>query len=186
MKQSLQTLLTITVASALALASFSASAQSAGSNVVNVGWFHFDTHDSSDPFKVTSPPLGEIPGSGASVGNADTVGLAFTHFYTDNFALTADFGLPPKFDLDSKGLGAIGIADGSHLGSARQWSPALVAKWYFGGAQDKLRPFLGAGVTYVWYSDVNVSPALAAPFGGSSASARLSASFAPIASRLGV
>jgi outer membrane protein len=181
MKQSFRTLLKITAASALALASLSASAQSAGSNIVNVGWFHFDTHDSSDPLTVTSPPLGRIPGSGASVGNADTLGIAFTHFYTDNFALTADFGLPPKFDLDSKGLGAIGIADGSHLGSARQWSPALVAKWYFGGAQDKLRPFVGAGVTYVWYSDVKVSPALSAPFGGTSTSADLSSSFAPIA-----
>jgi outer membrane protein len=181
MKQSFRILARLTAASALAAASLPALAQSAGSNIVNLGWFHFDTHDSSDPLTIDG--VGTIPGSGASVGNADTLGIAFTHFYTDNFALTADFGIPPKFNLDSRGLSGVGISDGSHLGSARQWSPALLAKWFFGGAEDKFRPFIGAGVTYVWYSDVNLSQSLNTVFtgGAGTTSAKLSSSFAPIA-----
>lgn len=182
MKRSFRVFRNMTAVSALALASLPAAAQSAGSNVVNLGWFHFDTHDSSEPLTFTQGPfVGTVPGSGAEVGSADTLGLAYTRFFTDNFALTFDIGVPPKFDLDGKGS----LAGLGHLGSARQWSPALVAKWFFGRPDDRFRPFVGFGATYVWYSDVNLSDSLAgqvtggAP--GGSASADLSSSWAPVA-----
>ncbi|HWT71981.1 MAG TPA: OmpW family outer membrane protein, partial [Oxalicibacterium sp.] len=83
--------------------------------------------------------------------------------------------------LDGKGS----LAGLGHLGSARQWSPAIVAKWFFGRPDDRFRPFVGLGATYVWYSDVNLSNSLVgqvtggAP--GGSASADLSSSWAPVA-----
>lgn len=181
MKQFLRMLLIMIAASVLAAASLPASAQSAGSNVINLGWFHFDTHDSSEPLRQTYPASFAIPGSGAKVGNADTVGIAYTRFFTDNFALTFDIGAPPKFDLDGKGS----LAGLGHLGSAKQWSPAIVAKWFFGGAEDRFRPFVGLGATYVWYSDVHLSQSLVGlatqNTPGGSASADLSSSWAPIA-----
>jgi outer membrane protein len=188
MKESFRLLFSMTAAATISLASVPACAQSAGSNVVNVGWFHFDTHDSSDPLALSYPVSATVPGSGAEVGSADTVGLAFTHFYTDNFALTFDIGVPPKFNLDGTGS----LQGLSHLGSARQWSPAVVAKWFFGRPDDRFRPFVGLGATYVWYSDVRLSQSLAtrvtAPFSGGTAgtaSADLSSSWAPVAN-LGV
>jgi outer membrane protein len=164
----------------LAAFSLPAAAQSAGSNVVNLGWFHFTPNDSSDPLQTTTS-LGTmtVPNSGATIGDADTVGLALTHFFTDNFAVTADIGLPPKFKLQGSGsLSALG-----EIGSAKQWSPAIVAKWFFGGAESKFRPFVGAGVTYVRYSDIELSQSLQSTLAGpgGTATADLSSSWAPVA-----
>lgn len=167
----------------LAAFSLPASAQSAGSNIVQLGWFHLYTDDSSDPLRRESPAPATLAGTGSTVNDADTFGLAYTHFFTDNFALTVDAGVPPKFNLYGEGaLEGLG-----KLGSAKQWSPAVIGKWYFGQAEDKWRPFVGLGVTHVWYSSVELTPGLqnlvTVPFAGpgGSASAHLSSSWAPVA-----
>ena len=163
-----------------------AMAQSAGSNVVNVGWFHLAPQDSSDVLtKNDGPSAGPIAGSGSTISNADTLGVAFTHFFTDNFALTADLGIPPTFNLNGTGS----IAGVGQIGSAKQWSPAIVAKWYFGDANSKFRPFVGAGVSYVWYDSIQLNDgfqrALSSKYTGgavstASSSANLSSSWAPV------
>lgn len=159
-----------------------AMAQTAGSNIVNLGWFHLAPRDSSDPIQVTSPIQRTLTGSGSSVTNADTLGFALTHFFTDNVALTADLGIPPKFKLNGTGT----LAGVGELGSAKQWSPALVAKYYFGEAKSAFRPFVGLGVTYVWYDDVNLTPGFqryaGTNFGNPNATttASLSSSWAPV------
>lgn len=183
MKKTFKVLPHVAALSILAAFALPAAAQSAGSNVVNLGWFHLNTHDSSEPTVRTGTyQPGPIPNSGASVSDADTVGLAFTHFWTDNFALTLDAGLAPKFKLTGTGS----LATYGEIGTAKQWSPALVAKWYFGDATSKFRPFIGGGVTYVWYSDVQLSQgfqsaAAVAPPGTGTATAKLSSSWAPVA-----
>jgi outer membrane protein len=141
----------LSLVSAIALP---AHAQSAGSNVVNVGWFHLSPQDSSDPLRIDSPAAAArtIANTGASVPDSDTLGIAFTHFFTDNVALTADAGIPPTFKLNGSGLLA-----GGELGEAKQWSPAVVAKWYFGQATSKFRPFAGVGITRVWYTDIGLT-----------------------------
>lgn len=173
----------LSAVSALAAFSLPAAAQSAGDNIVNVGWFHLTTDDSSETLMRRSPNPGPVAGSSATVGDADTLGLALTHFVTDNFALTADLGLPPKFKLDGGGS----LAGLGQIGTAKQWSPAVIAKWYFGDRDSQFRPFVGLGVTHVWYSGVKLSPSLqnavTAPHGGAggSATANLSSSWAPVA-----
>lgn len=170
----------VTALSALAAFSLPAAAQSAGDNIVNVGWFHLATNDSSEPLVRRAPlPAGPIAGSGATVGNADTLGVAFTHFVTDNFALTADAGIPPKFKLDGSGS----LAGLGQLGTAKQWSPAVIAKWYFGDRDSQIRPFLGLGVARVWYTGVKLSRSLQAQVTGGTgtATANLSSSWAPVA-----
>lgn len=163
--------------------SLPAAAQSAGDNIVNVGWFHLQPNESSEPLTFTKPALGVQAGSSASISNADTLGIAFTHFFTDNFALTADLGVPPKFKLYGGGT----IAGLGEIGTAKQWSPALIAKWYFGDRNSQLRPFVGLGATRVWYSGVELSQSLQASvarpaFGGpGTATANLSSSWAPVA-----
>ncbi|WP_076592736.1 OmpW/AlkL family protein [Herminiimonas arsenitoxidans] len=174
----------IAAISVFAAFSLPAAAQSAGDNIVNVGWFHLRPNESSEPLTFTQPAaVGTIAGSSASISNADTLGLAFTHFFTDNFALTADLGIPPKFKLYGGGT----LAPLGELGKARQWSPAVIAKWYFGDKNSQLRPFVGLGLTRVWYSDVDLSQSLQASaarpaFGGpGTATANLSSSWAPVA-----
>lgn len=173
----------VSALSALAAFSLPAMAQTAGSNVLNVGWFHLYTDDSSTPLTRTSPSQTTFSGTGASVGNADTLGFAYTRFITDNFAVTLDAGVPPKFKLD----GAGSLASRGQLGTAKQWSPAIVAKWFFGTAEDKWRPFAGVGITHVWYTDVKLTSGLTGltttPYlggGTGSTSANLSSSWAPV------
>ena len=153
MNKALSVLPKIAAISVFAAFSLPAAAQSAGDNIVNVGWFHLRPDESSEPLNRRVPALGPIPGSGATISNADTLGLAFTHFFTDNFALTADLGIPPKFKLYGSGT----LSNLGELGKAKQWSPAVIAKWYFGDKNSQLRPFVGLGVTRVWYSGVNLS-----------------------------
>ncbi|EJL90780.1 outer membrane protein W [Herbaspirillum sp. CF444] len=185
MKQQFSLLPKIAALSIAAAFAAPAMAQTAGSNIVNLGWFHLAPQDSSEQLRVVSPTPTTIAGSGASVSNADTLGIAFTHFFTDNFALTTDVGIPPTFKLTGTGT----ISSVGEVGNAKQWSPAIVAKWYFGDGNSKFRPFVGAGVSYVWYSDVKLSDqfqaALSSRFtGGLSSSAKstadLSSSWAPV------
>src|SRR5690606_14261264 len=147
---------TFSAFSFLAAFSLPAAAQSAGSNIVQLGWFHLYTDDSSDPLTLVQPPAGALPGTGAKVDSADTLGIAYTHFFTDNFALTLDAGIPPKFHLDGDGsLSGLG-----RLGSAKQWRPAVVAKWLFGDVHHKCRPIGRTDPTHVRYASVELRIAL--------------------------
>jgi outer membrane protein len=181
------------IAALSVMAAFAAPvmAQSAGSNIVSVGWFHLAPQDSSEGITGVSGTLATAlnsSGRGANahstVGNADTIGLALTHFFTDNIALTLDGGIPPTFHLKGQG----NLASQGEIGKAKQWSPALVAKYYFGDANDKFRPFVGAGATYVWYSNVELSSGFQTytnnlgvfTTASGTATAKLSSSLAPV------
>ncbi|GAB3630091.1 OmpW family protein [Pandoraea terrae] len=149
---------------AMLTASGTALAQKAGDNVVNVGWFHFTPQDSSDPLQITGstilPPAFQgavnqrLQNSGARVDDADTAGLTFMHFFTDNISAEVVLGVAPKFNLT--GTGALTAPDGQPLASATQWSPAVLVKYYFGQAADTWRPFVGLGASYFFYSNINI------------------------------
>ena len=94
----------------------SASAQKAGDWVLGTGWLHFAPQDSSTPLRFTAPVPAEVPGSGASVSNADTFGLNAHYFITDNWAVEGVIGVPPRFDLNGTGT----LAPVGKLGSAKQ------------------------------------------------------------------
>jgi outer membrane protein len=175
----------LAVLSVMAACAAPAMAQSAGSNVVNLGWFHLAPQDSSEGITGIGGLVNGAskPNAHSSIDNADTLGLAFTHFFTDNIAVTLDAGVAPTFHLTGQG----DLASFGQIGSAKQWSPALVAKYFFGSANDKFRPFVGAGVTYVWYTDAKLSPAFQRYAGSATtnlvpgtASASLSSSTAPV------
>jgi outer membrane protein len=174
------------VAAALTI-STAAHAQSAGDFVENVGWLHFALQESSKPLTVNA--LGSsatVPGSGASIDNADSLGVTSTYFITDHVATTAVLGIPPKFKLTGTGS----ISSLGQIGSAYEWSPALLLKYFFNDATSNLRPYLGAGVSYVWFTGAKLDPASASgsflytPTFGSALTgptrARLSSSFAPV------
>lgn len=161
-----------------------AMAQQAGDWVVGAGWLNFAPQDSSQPLTFTSPVRAEVPGSGAGVGNASTLGLSAIYFADSNWAVEGVLGVPPKFKLQGEGtLGRLG-----EIGQAKQWSPTVLGKYYFGNGNDPIRFSLGLGATYVWYSDVNLTDSLQnavggqlrRPVGTSSTSARLDKSFAPV------
>jgi outer membrane protein len=151
-------------AAAMLTASGAAFAQQAGDNVVSLGWFHLSPQVSSDPLRVTGSSVpglanalnSRLGNTGAQVDDADTPGLTFAHFFTDNIAVEAVVGLPPKFRL--YGQGSLALPGGGSLASAKQWSPALLLKYYFGQANDTWRPFVGIGASYFFYSNIELTP----------------------------
>jgi outer membrane protein len=172
------------MAIAAALACGNTWAQQAGDWQVGAGWMHFAPQDSSQPLVFTAPVPAVLPGTGAGVSNADTLGLSLLYFVDSHWAVEGVIGIPPKFKLD--GIG--GLAPIGQLGEARQWSPTLLAKYYFLAGDARLRPFVGLGGTYVWYSSVNITPGLqgalaqqiGAPVAFSTTTGKIDSSFAPV------
>ncbi|KAF3999809.1 OmpW/AlkL family protein [Glaciimonas immobilis] len=183
MKKYLSVLPKFAALSLFSMAALPAMAQQAGDNIVGLGWFHLAPQDSSQNLTIGG---NTVPNTGAGVSTADTLGLQFSHFLTDNWVISADAGIPPKFKLDGEG-----ILQGTHIGSAKQWSPAVLVKYYFGDKNSQFRPFVGAGATYVWYSDIKLDPAFQQKLSGVisrgrtgalTTSADLSSSLAPVVS----
>jgi len=147
----------ITGIAALACVSGVAHAQSANTIFLTTGWFHFAPIDSSGPLKETSvggSPVGvSLPNTGAGLSNADTGGFTAGYFITDHIATEFVLGIPPTFDL----TGEKSYSQYGTLGTAKQWSPALLLKYYFRDAQASFRPYAGIGVTYVWFTDAQIT-----------------------------
>lgn len=208
-------------ACAAVLGSFAcaAHAQHAGDNVVTLGWFHIMPQDSSTPMTtyVTPQPIDtplRLPGAfvssgtGLSTTNADTLGLVISHFLTDHIALTTVAGVPPTFKLKGRGsivppgpagaLGTENLDDPQNepiVRSVRQWSPAMMIQYYFNSATARFRPFAGIGISYNFYTNIELNPnfvtstqnnlgsvlaAGAARPGVTSVSAKASPSWAPV------
>jgi len=189
MKKQFTLLPKIAALSVMAACAAPAMAQTAGSDIISAGWFHIVPQDSSNGITGTGGSVAgtSTPTAHSAVSNGNTLGLAYTHFFTDNIGLTLDAGIPPEFSLYGKGA----LASFGEIGNAKQWSPAIVVKYFFGDAQDKFRPFIGGGASYITYSDVHLSQAFQAYAGGESvnsaltggtATASLSSSVAPVIS----
>ncbi|HDV6328199.1 TPA: OmpW family protein [Burkholderia cenocepacia] len=168
-------------AGAAAVTPLAAHAQSAGSNVVTLGWFHIMPQQSSTPMTTNVaptpintplrlPPSFTSAGTGLHTSGADTVGLTVSHFLTDHIAVTSVAGVPPVFKVSGQGTikppGPAGALGTQNIGlgsvnpivkSVRQWSPAVILQYYFGQATAKFRPFLGLGVSYNWFSDLQLN-----------------------------
>ncbi|ACR27425.1 OmpW/AlkL family protein [Burkholderia glumae] len=166
---------------AAALGASGAQAQSAGSNVIGLGWFHITPIQSSTSLvtnvaptpintPLSLPPSFDSPGTGLRTNNSDTLGLTISHFFTDNVAVTSVAGVPPVFQVSGHGTivppGPAGALGTQNIGldavnpivkSVRQWSPAVILQYYFANANSKLRPFVGIGVSYNWFSDLQLS-----------------------------
>lgn len=145
-----------------------------GRNVASVGFLYAITLDSSEPLttKTSSFELGSFtsPGTSSSVSDAVTPSFTFRHFFTENFATTFVGAVPPKFNVDSKGVIApfvpglgtlslvdLGLPENQPSITAREWAPAFLIHWFFGSESSRIRPFLGIGVTYNFFTDVKLN-----------------------------
>ena len=156
-------------------------AQSAGTFFATAGWFHFAPQDSSTPVRVTSlggvPVNVTIPNTGAGVSSADTAGFTAGYFATDHIAAEFEFGFPPTFDVNGTGI----WSRYGKIGSVKQYSPALLLKYFFFDAQAKFRPFVGIGVTRTSFSDAKITnQSFEATALGGTTSAEASTVWAPV------
>lgn len=161
-----------------------AYAQKAGDWVVGAGALVYAPQDSTTPLRFVSPVEREVPGSGASVKSATTLGLNVHYFLTDNWAVEGVLGVPPRIKIDGAGT----LAPIGELGSARLYAPSVLAKYFFGNADDRFRLSAGVGITYTAFRSVSLTSgmqntlggALKLPPGASSTSGSIDSKWAPV------
>ncbi|MDR6449188.1 UNVERIFIED_ORG: outer membrane protein [Burkholderia sp. 1263] len=91
--------------------------------------------------------------TGASLSSADTIGFTLGYFVTDHIAAEFVLGYPPSFDLTGTGS----FERFGKLGQAKQWSPTLLFKYFFNAPTAAFRPYLGIGVSRVWFTDAKIT-----------------------------
>ena len=166
--------------SALLLASPAAQAQKAGDTVLGVGLAVIAPRESLGPLQSVGPaaPLFNAATAGATVGieHVNTLSLSVLYMFTDNFAAELTLGVPPELEVD------VHLRSGSHraAATAKELTPALVGKYLFMKPGDRVRPYLGLGLSYAMFKDVEInrSDPLVVSLAGTSAS--LSSEWAPV------
>lgn len=119
---------------ALSCLSGVASAHEAGEFVVRAG---------SATVRPTEGSDNVLGMGGFNVNNNTQLGVTLTYMATDNVGVELLAATPFRHRV---GLGATGdIATVHHL------PPTLMAQWYFGDAQSKVRPYIGAGINYTTF-----------------------------------
>ncbi|RLV59722.1 outer membrane protein OmpW [Parashewanella curva] len=135
------------IAAGLIAAGFGAQAHQAGDIIVRAGAVMVAPNESSPNIVIptakgasTTINLGEF-----KVDNNTQLGLNFGYMVTDNFGVELLAATPFSHDVS---LGPLGkIAETKHL------PPTLVAQYYFGNAQSKVRPYVGAGINFTNFFD---------------------------------
>lgn len=123
-------------------------AQTAGSNVISIGWLHATPHNESTP--LTASSIGGMPvnvvqtGTGFAALSATTAGLTFAHYFTDNISLEIFGGYPTTLKFVGTGT----LQQLGSVGEAMPLSPTVFARYHFLDAQSKFRPYVGFGVNY--------------------------------------
>ena len=178
--------LALVVLAAATLITAPSFAQSAGDTVLTAGWLRIAPQDSSTPLTSTSSTVpsfsNTVAGSGATAESSNTLGFSISNFLTDNWAVALDIGIPPKYKLNGTGS----LASAGRIGTAKQWAPALLGKYYFGAPNAQWRPSLGFGFARVSYTDIELTGAfqqyIGQRFGNPNfvTTANLSNSWAPI------
>ncbi|MFA0235445.1 outer membrane protein OmpW [Vibrio sp. 10N.222.55.C7] len=80
-----------------------------------------------------------------SVDSNTQLGLTFGYMFTDNISLEVLAATPFSHSISVNGVGD--IADTKHL------PPTLMVQYYFGEANSKFRPYVGAGINYTVFFD---------------------------------
>ncbi|AOJ71406.1 MULTISPECIES: OmpW/AlkL family protein [Burkholderia] len=153
------------------------------SNMIGIGWHYVLSTGRSTPVTTTTGALGigsfVNPGSAVSISNANTPAFTFTHFFGEHVAAEIVGGIPPE--LTMRGHGSVGLpfdkifpgvqgrlplvdlgnTQSNPLGTTRAWLASTVFKYYLGKREDRLRPYVGLGISYTRFTNSNLSPVFA-------------------------
>lgn len=157
-----------------------ALARSEGDFVFQFGWLHARPQtDNGAPLNRLRPnPAFPVLGIEErfrsenvtlSAPNSDTLGLILKYFASDHWALKLQAGIPPKAGIHGEGVikptgptGEISRIDlgkprFNPLGRARQWSPVLMLEYHFRDPGAVVRPYVGLGTTFTWFTEVDLN-----------------------------
>lgn len=134
----------------------------------------FESEASGIPVEVSGLEQWSSPGTGLESDTVDTFGMLMTYYVDDHWGVEVKAGIPPKVDILGKGEvfanvetnlitpDPISITDmtrgGGVASTARAWLPAALVQYQFGKpGVNKLRPYVGAGVMYAYFNDIDLN-----------------------------
>ncbi len=132
---------------AAVLASGVTGAAHAQQNIFKVGAIEYTTNSKTNGIQGVGVP----PGADAETGNATTLLLTYERLFTPNVGVELVIGVPPK--IKAKATGTVAFL-GDDVLSARNVAPTLILNYHFGSDGDRFRPYLGAGINYTKFTDV--------------------------------
>lgn len=130
-----------------AAATFVAGAASADDNILKLGVSEYTTHSKTNG--VTG--IGVPPGADAQTNNATTVIFMYERMINPNVGVELVLGIPPK--IKAKATGSVAFL-GDDVLSAKNLTPTLLVNYHFGQAGDTFRPYVGGGINYTKFTDI--------------------------------
>ena len=114
---------------------------------------------SSDP--VSTASTGPIPGTAVGPSEAWSLGLTIGYAFSPNWSLELLAAYPFTHDVEANdtlrtSMQGLGLSGSKNIGELKQLPPTLSAVYTFSPA-GKVRPYLGAGVTYFYPFDEKVT-----------------------------
>jgi outer membrane protein len=111
------------------------------------------------------------PGVNVDVKNVNTPYFAYLRRLSPHLVGQLSAGVPPKTETVGKGLASVGSVpfDGQVVSTAKWFSPSLLVNYVFRDESQALRPYLGVGVNYTRFYDLQSTPAGDAANGGPTA-----------------
>lgn len=121
------------------------------------------------------------PGVNVDVKNVTTPYFAYLRRLTPHLVGQLSAGVPPKTETVGKGLATVGSVPfaGQIVSTAKWFSPSIVLNYVFLDESRPLRPYVGVGVNYTRFYDLQSTPAGDAANGGPTAIS-LSSSVGPV------
>lgn len=151
MKSLSKTILAMAIAAAV---SGQVAAYETGDWILRAGYAAVDPRDSSDDLKVAGS---KIDGTGVGVDGAAALGITASYIIAPHWGIELLASTPFKHDITTKGLGGLGVPDGTKLGSAKHLPPTVSAQYYFMDANSEWQPYAGLGLNYTLFFDESLS-----------------------------
>jgi outer membrane protein len=145
-----------------ALASLLACASvQAQQNIAKVGVTYYQTRSETGGLNVDPPAAGAaLAGSDVESGNATTVIFVYERRFTPNFGAEIVLGVPPEIDGNATGPLADllqRLGQSSTVLTAKNVAPTLIFNYYFLEPESPWRPYVGAGINYTYFADIESS-----------------------------
>jgi outer membrane protein len=121
------------------------------------------------------------PGVNVDVKNVTTPYFAYLRRLSPHLVAQLAAGVPPKTETVGKGPATLGSVpfNGQVVSTAKWFSPSILVNYVFRDESQALRPYLGVGVNYTRFYDLQSTPAGDAANGGPTAIS-LSSSVGPV------
>lgn len=113
-----------------------------GDWLVRIRAIDIQPRNQSDPI----PGLG-VPADAITLNDKWAPEVDFSYFLTKNLALELILTYPQEHDV---------FLSGTRIGTAKHLPPTLTVQYHF-IPEGKFRPYLGAGINYTHFSDVNLN-----------------------------